>query len=99
MHKVIEEILAEELMSQIDILWDNERVKINCTVDIEDMSYVVNGHIDYLCKYEEETNASYMTSVSVYIESIKAYNEDGEIECHLNEHFVEKYLQQYISDL
>lgn len=99
MNKVTEDLIAHELSENIEILWDNRRILFNEQVDIEEMSYIVQGTIDYLCKYEEETNATYMTYVDVYISDIKAYNEDGETDCHVNKTFVEKYLQQYISCL
>lgn len=99
MNKVTEDLIAQELSENIEILWDNRRILFNEQVDIEDMSYIVQGTIDYLCKYNEETNATYMTYVDVYISDIKAYDEDGETDHHVNKTFVEKYLQQYISSL
>ena len=99
MNKVTEDLIDQELSENIEILWDNRRILFNETVDIEEMSYIVQGTIDYLCKCEEETNSTYMTYVDVYISDIKAYNEDGEADCHINKTFVEKYLQQYISSL
>lgn len=99
MNKVTEDLIAQELSENIEILWDNRRILFNEQVDIEDMSYIVQGTIDYLCKYNEDTNATYMTYVDVYISDIKTYNEDGETDRHVNKTFIEKYLQQYISSL
>ena len=99
MNKVTEDLIAQELSESIEILWDNRRILFNEQVDIENVSYIVQGTIDYLYKYEEDTNATYMTYVDVYISDIEAYNEDGKTDCHVNKTFVEKYLQQYISSL
>jgi hypothetical protein len=99
MNKVTEDLIAQELSESIEILWDNRRILFNEQVDIEDMSYIVQGTIDCFCRYNEDTNVLYMTYVDVYISDIKAYNEDGETDCRVNKTFVEKYLQQYISSL
>jgi hypothetical protein len=101
MNKVYEDILASELADAIDIYWDGSRIKLSHTIEIDnDLFADVNGHIDYEYTREEDTNAIYMTWVSVTIDSMNVEQyEDGELiekAPHLNEVFVKKYLEQYL---
>lgn len=102
MRKVLEDIVARELLNEIDIYWDGNRIDFEQEIEIDSEVYVVvKGSIDYTYNYEEETNGTYMTWVSVDIEDIAILeDEDGNTpNVSINETFVEKYLEQYLMDI
>lgn len=102
MRKVLEDTVARELLNEIDVYWDGNRIDFEKEVEIDQGVYVVvNGSIDYTYNYEEETNATYMTWVDVTIDDIAILeDEDGNTpNVSINETFVEKYLEQYLMDV
>lgn len=103
MRKVTEDTIALELSGLIEcrLDWDGRRIIIDDIVETDDNYYNIDGTIDYTYNYEESTNSLYMTWVDVYIDSITmtAKDDDTPLPCHVNKHFVEKYLEQYLMSL
>lgn len=98
MRKVIEDTIAREVVSSIDIYWDGRRIDFNVDVEIEDDIVAVKGCVDYTYAYEEDTNATTMTWVEVTIDDIVvSHDEDStRLPVSINERFVKKYLEQYL---
>lgn len=102
MRKVLEDSVARELLNEIDIYWDGNRIDFEKEIEIDPGVYVVvKGSIDYTYNYEPDTNGTYMTWVSVDIEDVTVLeDEDGNAPfVSINESFVEKYLEQYLMDV
>lgn len=101
MNKVIEDAIAREVVSDIDIYWDGRRIDFNVDVEIEDDIVTVKGCVDYTYAYEEDTNATTITWVEVTIDDIiVSHDEDStRLPVNVNERFVKKYMEQYIIEL
>ena len=102
MRKVYEDLVARELLEAIDIYWDGKSIDFDKEVEIDPEVLInVKGSIDYTYNYEPDTNATYMTWVSVTIDDITVMeDEDGETpHVSINEAFVKKYLEQYLMNI
>lgn len=101
MRKVTEDIVARELLADIDIYWDGKRIDFDREVEIEHDVIHVKGSIDYTYSYEEDTNATTMTWVSVDIEECDVSRDEDYpgMATRVNEAFIKKYLEQYLIEL
>lgn len=104
MRKVYEDTIAQEIVGSIDIYWDGKTIEFDESVDIDlDASVQVVGSIDYTMRHEEDTDSTYMTWVSVDIREVNIiqYKDGEEITptFHLNERFIQKYMEQYLLNI
>lgn len=97
-----EDTLAMEVAEMIKDGFDyNERVgcmpfSLNVEVDTNEQVYV-EGSLTYSIGYEEDVNYVYISSASVRIDEVRAYDNDGdEVECHYNISRVEEYVADYL---
>lgn len=102
MRKVLEDVLAAELIQAIDITWDGQTTQFSHNIELEPELHVdIKGCVDYTYRCDEDGTLS-MTWVNVTIEDMTVQKyKDGEKTStpHLNEVFVKKYTEQYLMDI
>lgn len=97
----MEDMVARELaMSIIPDLGNDYKEEFDKEIELDNgVLLYVNGVVYYSTSYEEETNYYYTVDVSVDIDSLEAYDAEGDkVEMKLNQRAIERYMAQYIED-